>query len=158
MSQDVKESVVEGGADGDTKASGAANSVRVLLAEDHKVNQMLATTMLENLGHTVEVAINGAEALEAVKTGNFQLVLMDIQMPVMNGVEAAIAIRKLDGDCGLIPVIAMTANAMHGDREQYLSAGMDDYLAKPIILTELAQKVQDWGVRKSATQKNSADS
>jgi len=135
----------------------ADKSYRVLLAEDHKVNQMLATTMLENLGHAVQVAVNGAEALAAVKVDSFDLVLMDIQMPVMNGVEAAVAIRKLGDGHGRVPIIAMTANAMHGDREQYLAAGMDDYLAKPIILTDLATKVQEWGGRQSATREVSVE-
>ena len=130
---------------------GNSCSYKVLLAEDHKVNQMLATTMLENLGHTVRIVVNGAEAVEAIKNEGFDLVLMDIQMPIMNGVEAAIAIRQLDGEHGNIPIIAITANAMHGDREHYLSVGMDDYLAKPIILTDLAEKVLKWGHRFSVS-------
>lgn len=136
--------------DDETGSTGGAPSIRVLLAEDHKVNQMLATTMLENLGHTVELVVNGAEAVEGVKSNSYDLVLMDVQMPVMNGVEATIAIRKLGGQGASIPVIAMTANAMQGDREQYLAAGMDDYIAKPIILTDLAEKVLKWGSKRSS--------
>ena len=136
--------------DDETGSTGGAPSIRVLLAEDHKVNQMLATTMLENLGHTVELVVNGAEAVEGVKSNSYDLVLMDVQMPVMDGVEATIAIRKLGGQGASIPVIAMTANAMQGDREQYLAAGMDDYIAKPIILTDLAEKVLKWGSKRSS--------
>jgi len=136
--------------DCETGSPGGTPSIRVLLAEDHKVNQMLATTMLENLGHTVELVVNGAEAVEGVKSNSYDLVLMDVQMPVMNGVEATIAIRELGGQGASIPVIAMTANAMQGDREQYLAAGMDDYIAKPIILTDLAEKVLKWGSKRSS--------
>jgi CheY-like chemotaxis protein len=126
-----------------------SSSKHVLLAEDHKVNQMLATTMLENLGHTVESVVNGEEAVKAVQSRDYDVVLMDVQMPIMTGVEATIAIRKLEGECSIVPVIAMTANAMKGDREQYLAAGMDDYLSKPIIISNLAQIVLEWGSKRS---------
>lgn len=153
MIENISEQITMGAKDtdedGETASAGGASNIRVLLAEDHKVNQMLATTMLENLGHTVDLVVNGAEAVEAVKSNSYDLVLMDVQMPVMNGVEATIAIRELDGDSASIPVIAMTANAMQGDREQYLAAGMDDYIAKPIILVDLAEKVMKWGSKRS---------
>lgn len=129
--------------------SRGSSGKRVLLAEDHKVNQMLATTMLENLGHTVDSAVNGAEAVKAVQSCDYDVVLMDVQMPIMTGVEATIAIRKIKGERAVVPVIAMTANAMKGDREQYLAAGMDDYLSKPIIIADLARIVMEWGSKRS---------
>lgn len=147
MTDDIKQQTPTGSQNSDT--DGDTPCLRILLAEDHKVNQMLATTMLENLGHSVDLVVNGAEAVEAVKSTAYDLVLMDVQMPVMNGVDATIAIRNLDGRGARIPVIAMTANAMQGDREQYLAAGMDDYIAKPIILVDLAGKVLEWGSKRS---------
>jgi len=145
MPEDITDQIHGGGDNG----AGDPASMHVLLAEDHKVNQMLATTMLQNLGHTVDTVINGAEAVEAVQTHHYDVVLMDIQMPGMTGVAATIAIRKLEGECSTVPVIAMTANAMKGDREQYLEAGMDDYLSKPVIISDLAQIILKWGSRRS---------
>jgi PAS domain S-box-containing protein len=111
----------------------SARPRRILLAEDHPVNQRLARKILEKWGHTVAVAGNGRKALEALARNNFDLVLMDVQMPEMNGLEAARTIRAQEkpGEARL-PIIAMTAHAMKGDREQCLEAGMDAYITKPI--------------------------
>ena len=111
----------------------SAKPRRILLAEDHPVNQRLARKILEKWGHTVVVAPNGRKALEAIERNNFDLVLMDVQMPEMNGLEAARAIRAQEkaGEPRL-PIVAMTAHAMKGDREQCLEAGMDGYITKPI--------------------------
>ena len=120
-------------------------ALRVLLVEDHPVNQMLATRVLEKWGQTVIPALNGQVALELIARGErFDLVLMDMQMPVMGGVEATQRIRALEIARGLQPhvIIAMTANAMQGDRETCLAAGMDDYLTKPIRQAELAEKLR----------------
>jgi signal transduction histidine kinase/CheY-like chemotaxis protein len=114
--------------------------LRVLVAEDNAVNQRLAVRMLEKRGHQVVVAGNGQEALEAIEKDTFDLVLMDVQMPEMDGFEATAVLRGREhekGDGVRLPVIALTAHAMKGDRERCLAAGMDDYLSKPIRPQEL---------------------
>ena len=114
-------------------APAARRSLSVLLAEDNLVNQRVAEGMLTARGHRVTVANNGRQALAAIEQTPFDLVLMDVQMPEMDGFEASVAIRmreRLTG--GHVRIVAMTARAMHGDREQCLAAGMDDYLSKPI--------------------------
>jgi two-component system, sensor histidine kinase and response regulator len=117
--------------------------MRILLAEDNLVNQKVAIAMLLRMGHVVSVANNGLEALNEVQTGDFDVVLMDIHMPQMDGLEALRQIRALDGPVGEIPIIALTANAMKGDREQYLAAGMDDYVAKPINMLLLSDALSE---------------
>jgi signal transduction histidine kinase/ActR/RegA family two-component response regulator len=120
-----------------------ARQLRVLLAEDHPVNRQLATKLLEREGHSVVAAENGREALQALTSGAFDLVLMDVQMPVMNGIEATEALRRSERGSGRhIPVVALTANAMKGDKERYLKCGMDDYLSKPIRRKELVETLQ----------------
>jgi hypothetical protein len=113
----------------------------VLLVEDHAINQKLAVTLLERWGHRVTVADNGQLALEAMQQRQFDLVLMDMMMPVMDGLEATRRIRASETG-QRIPIIAMTANAMESDRERCLEAGMDDYLSKPIKATELQAMLQ----------------
>ena len=112
----------------------SARPRRILLAEDHPVNQRLARKILEKWGHNVVVASNGRKALEAIERNTFDLVIMDVQMPEMNGLEAARLIRAQEQGSGgtRLPIIAMTAHAMKGDREQCLAAGMDAYVTKPI--------------------------
>ena len=110
-----------------------AQSLRVLLAEDNAVNVKFALKVLERAGHHVTVANNGKQALEHWKTHAFDLVLMDVQMPEMDGLEATREIRRMENDRnGHIPIIAMTANAMAGDREMCMTAGMDGYVTKPV--------------------------
>jgi two-component system sensor histidine kinase/response regulator len=111
--------------------------LRILLAEDNIVNQKLAVMMLEKRGHYITIASNGLEALEALKKEPFDLVLMDVQMPEMDGLEATRRIRGEEEEKEHIPIIAMTAHAMKGDRERCLTAGMDDYVSKPIKAKEL---------------------
>jgi CheY-like chemotaxis protein len=112
--------------------------LHVLLAEDNLVNQKLAVRLLEKAGHTVAVTGNGREALDAIAHTNFDLVLMDVQMPVMGGFEATALLRERERGTGRhLPVVATTAHAMKGDREQCMAAGMDAYLAKPIQADEL---------------------
>jgi signal transduction histidine kinase/DNA-binding response OmpR family regulator len=114
----------------------------VLLAEDSVVNQKVAVDMLTQRGHTVVVASNGRETLEAWGRDAFDLILMDVQMPMMDGLETTVAIRSREHDTGdHIPIIAMTAGAMPGDRERCLEAGMDGYLAKPIRASDLDQAI-----------------
>jgi signal transduction histidine kinase/DNA-binding response OmpR family regulator/HPt (histidine-containing phosphotransfer) domain-containing protein len=110
----------------------AASSLRVLLAEDHRINQRLAVMLLEGANHRVDIAENGQEAVAAVLKNDYDVVLMDVQMPVLDGVQATQKIRALPPPKGTVPIIALTAHAMAGAREEYLSAGMDDYLSKPL--------------------------
>ena len=106
----------------------------------------MASHLLERQGHTVAVASNGTEAVAAVTDGQFDLILMDVQMPVMNGYDATGIIRARERGTGRhIPIVALTAYAMKGDREICLKAGMDDYLGKPIHPKELAVAVERWG-------------
>jgi len=122
---------------------------RVLLAEDNVVNAKLAVRMLERLGCRVDVASNGHEALKMVQSIPFDIVFMDCQMPEMDGFEATRAIRAWEGASRVgqspvtrLPIVALTANAMQGDRERCLAAGMDDYLTKPLARSDLARVLE----------------
>jgi two-component system, sensor histidine kinase and response regulator len=129
----------------------AQRPLRILLAEDNAVNQKVAARLLEKLGHSVEIAVHGADALSAFTGGHFDLILMDVQMPLMNGYDATHAIRSAEAGTGRhIPIIAMTAHAMKGDREICLSAGMDDYIGKPIHPQELLAALARWGCQETA--------
>jgi two-component system, sensor histidine kinase and response regulator len=120
--------------------------LHVLLAEDNAVNRKVASRFLEKQGHSVEVTTNGAEALAAFARDGFDLILMDAQMPVMNGYDATQAIRAAERGTGRhIPIVALTAHVMKGDREVCLTSGMDDYLGKPIHPQELAAVLERWG-------------
>lgn len=112
--------------------------LRVLVAEDNAINQRVALRLLQRLGYRADVVANGLEVLDAVERQNYDVVLMDIQMPEMDGLQAARWIVQRRGAAGLPRVVAMTANAMPGDREAYIAAGMDGYVAKPINVEELA--------------------
>jgi CheY-like chemotaxis protein len=113
------------------------------LAEDNLVNQTLAVRLLEKRGHRVQVAGDGREALEKLKKADFDLVLMDIQMPVMGGFEATSAVREMEKGTGKhIPIVALTAHAVNGDRESCLATGMDGYIAKPIRPEELFEQIE----------------
>jgi len=111
--------------------------LHILLAEDSPENQLLAILLLKKKGCSVVTAANGAEAIEKLRTENFDLVLMDIQMPQMDGFEATARIRSGEVPVADIPIIAMTAQAMSGDRERCLAAGMNDYVAKPLRAADL---------------------
>jgi two-component system, sensor histidine kinase and response regulator len=116
-------------------------AVSVLLTEDNLVNQKVAVAMLKKLGHRCDIAHDGAEAVEALRHNSYDLVLMDCQMPVMDGYEAAARIRALPDERKHTPIVAMTAHAMEGDREKCLKAGMDDYLSKPIKIDSLSETI-----------------
>ena len=123
-------------------ASRSTRRLKVLLAEDNAVNQMLATRFLENLGHHATVVGDGRAALEAARAGRFDLIVMDVQMPDMDGFEATAAIREFEKTTGEhIPIIAVTAHAMKGDRERCLAAGMDGYVSKPIRVADLESAI-----------------
>jgi signal transduction histidine kinase/CheY-like chemotaxis protein len=124
--------------------------LRVLLAEDNAVNQRLAATLLERRGHKVVIAVNGREAVEAIQRQSFDVVLMDVQMPEMGGFESTLAIREIDRERGThIPIIAMTAHAMKGDRQRCLAAGMDEYMTKPLEARQLCLLVEQMAARGS---------
>jgi len=121
--------------------------LRILVAEDNPINQKVATRTLKKLGYRCEVAASGAEVLRALERSQFHLVLMDCQMPEMDGFEATGRIREREGERGgRIPIVAMTANAMSGDRELCLSAGMDDYIAKPVHAGMLLEVIERWTI------------
>jgi PAS domain S-box-containing protein len=125
-------------------AGGETRRMRLLVAEDNPVNQQVAVRLLQRHGHTVDVVGDGREAVEAVRQIPYDIVLMDVQMPEMDGLEATQAIRALSGERSRVVIIAMTANAMQGDADKCLAAGMDDYIAKPVTREKLGAMLQKW--------------
>jgi signal transduction histidine kinase/DNA-binding response OmpR family regulator len=122
---------------------------RILLAEDNPVNQRLVLERLRRLGHETEVASNGAEAVAAARARSFDLILMDVQMPEMDGFAATRAIRALEASGDRTPIIALTAHALAGDRDRCLAMGMDDYLSKPVRAEDLESVLARWGRRRT---------
>ena len=122
-----------------------STGARILLVEDHDVNQAVAREVLVRFGHSVDVASNGRMAIEAIQRRNYHLVLMDCQMPEMDGFQATAEIRRLElGSGRRIPIVAMTANALEGDRDRCIAAGMDDYISKPIRRERLTAMLEQW--------------
>ncbi|MCA8967985.1 MAG: response regulator, partial [Planctomycetes bacterium] len=119
--------------------------IDVLVAEDNEVNQLVFSQILDGIGISYRVASNGRTAVELYKTLRPTIVLMDVSMPEMNGLEATAAIRDLEKETGThTPIIGITAHALKGDRERCLEAGMDDYLTKPISPDRLSGKIETW--------------
>ena len=131
-------------AGGARSCRGRSKSGAVLLAEDNLINRKVALAMLVSGGYRVDVALDGSEALSAVRAGHYDVILMDCQMPGMDGYEAAAAIRAEEGPGRRVPIVAMTAGAMPEDRERALAAGMDDYLAKPVRRADMLAAVGRW--------------
>lgn len=124
----------------------------VLFVEDYPANIMVGTSILDILGVAYEVAHNGVEALEKVKERNFDLILMDVQMPEMDGYAATTQIRLYEKDSGRhTPIIGVTAHALKGDRDRCIEAGMDDYISKPFAFEELDAKIKSWTQKANAS-------
>jgi CheY-like chemotaxis protein/HPt (histidine-containing phosphotransfer) domain-containing protein len=124
--------------------SDSAARSAILVVEDNPINQQVACGWLRRLGYDADVAVNGSEALKAITRGSYAAILMDCQMPDMDGFEATAAIRRLEGAVAGTPVIAMTANAMQGDRERCLQAGMNEYLSKPMRVEDMERALRRW--------------
>lgn len=134
-----------------------AGSGRILVAEDNPVNQRVVALMLRKLGYSPQVAANGLEALQALELCSFRAILMDCQMPEMDGFEATRIIRSRPGESMRTPIIALTANALPGEREKCLAAGMNDYLAKPLTLDLLSRKLREWVLPDDSTDAASSN-
>ena len=127
------------------------HTLRILLAEDNVVNQKLALRLLSQMGYRADLAANGLEAIEAVERQTYDVVLMDVQMPEMDGLQASRTIvKRWPKDAERPRIVAMTANAMQGDREECLAAGMDDYVTKPIRVDALVQALIQTKPRRGA--------
>jgi two-component system, sensor histidine kinase and response regulator len=136
--------VDEHGEMGQVRQPTASTQGRILVVDDNAVNQRLTRRVVEKLGYAVDVAANGTEAIAALERRPYRLVLMDCQMPTMDGYEATRRIRQAESGQRRTPIIAMTANAMSGDREKCLAAGMDDYVSKPVKLAALTSVIRHW--------------
>jgi two-component system sensor histidine kinase/response regulator len=123
------------------------DNIKILVAEDNLINQKVIRILLEKSGYKYELANDGIEALEKYNTGNYNLILMDCQMPNLDGLNAATKIREIESknNKNRCPIVAMTANAMKGDRENCIAAGMDDFLSKPFKSFDLLKIIEIWG-------------
>lgn len=124
----------------------SSTAMRVLVAEDNPTNQLIISTVLKKRGYRVELVANGQEALRALRDLPFDIVLMDVQMPVMDGIEATQRVRELAGPVAHIPIIGVTAHALKGDRERFIAAGMNDYIEKPIRSDVMFAKIEQWTI------------
>jgi two-component system sensor histidine kinase/response regulator len=123
------------------RISASSLSLRILLADDNLVNQRVAMTMLAKMGHRITLATNGLEALELWRQSDFDLVLMDVQMPEMTGLQATMQIRREEAIGAHVPIVAMTASAMSEERDRCLAAGMDDFISKPVSYNVIEQMI-----------------
>jgi osomolarity two-component system sensor histidine kinase NIK1 len=125
---------------------GQSIPLAILLAEDNEVNQKVAVRFLEKYEHKIIVVDNGLEALAKARERRYDVILMDVQMPIMGGFEATVLIRQYEQEHGIsrTPIIALTAHAMFGDRDKCIAAGMDDYLSKPLNQNQLVQMIAKW--------------
>jgi len=123
---------------------------RVLLAEDVKLNQMLTQKLLARSGYLIDIAENGIQAIEAMKTADYDVILMDVQMPEMDGIEATRQIRQMPGEKKFVTIIALTAQAENNTEDELRAAGMDDYISKPINFDILFSKLSALAAKRSA--------
>ena len=123
------------------RISASSLSLRILLADDNLVNQRVAMTMLAKMGHRITLATNGLEALELWRQSDFDLILMDVQMPEMTGLQATMQIRREEAIGAHVPIVAMTASAMSEERDRCLAAGMDDFISKPMSYKVIEQMI-----------------
>lgn len=122
--------------------------INILIAEDNLINQKLVTHVLSKMGYKIDIAENGIEVIQALKKKDYDLIFMDVQMPEMDGLEATSIIVNNWPRASRPVIIAMTANAMIGDKEKCIEAGMDDYMSKPIVLSDIKTKIEKWGTLK----------
>lgn len=127
---------------------GSERKIRILVAEDNPVNQKVVVKQLMSLGYQAEVVNNGQEAVDRLKEHEYDVVLMDCQMPIMDGYRATQEIRSFEGEGKRTTIIAITANAMPEDRQRCMDAGMDDYMSKPASREDLRKKVEQWTLDK----------
>ncbi len=139
-----------------TKVEHMPDSLRVLLVEDHNINQMMMHTMLTKIGHLVDIAANGQEALDQIAANEYDLVLMDIQMPVMDGIAATTAIREMPEPACNTPIVALTANVMPEQRLSYFEAGMDEFVGKPVDPEKLARAIANAIAKRKGSEPLSA--
>jgi CheY-like chemotaxis protein len=125
-------------------SSGGGAKMPILLVEDSAPNRLVATAILSKAGYRVEAAENGLQAVSAVRRDQYGLVLMDVAMPEMDGLEATRTIRGLEGERGRVPIVAMTAGAFDEDRQRCLDAGMNDFVSKPVVRADLLKAVERW--------------
>ncbi len=137
-----------------TRAETSEVTGMILLVEDNKVNQLVGSKVLENLGYTFTIANNGVEAVSAFRSASYDAILMDCQMPEMDGYEATAAIRQMEGSARRTPIIAMTAAAMEGDRERCMAAGMDDFITKPVRLEAVSTVLDRWVATRQTEAQN----
>jgi CheY-like chemotaxis protein len=141
----------------DAEPAPVSNSaVQILLVEDNKINQLVAQSLLSQLGYSADVAENGLEAIAATDKKRYDVILMDVQMPEMDGLKATQHIRANAGPNALTPIIALTANAMQSDKDECQAAGMSDFLGKPYSLEALAGRLMHWLSRTPAQSQSTA--